>query len=298
MTTTDFNRILDRLIASTRSPRGRYSAQNTWPLLRQRLHASYLRRRRRTLWLCTAGAAACLAIVLLGGWMAWQTWGGGALHTVATLAEVRTIRLPDGSEVTLNRYSTLTYPRRFRGDGRQVTLEGEARFDVARDTLHPFSVQAGAVSVQVLGTHFNIDAYPADRRVTTTLLEGRVAISAEGTGQRLILAPGENAVFDKRTLRLTQSASPRAADEVLWTRGILYFDQAPLHEIARQLSNAYQREVRIDDDSLSQYRISATFRTDEQLPDILGLLQEAAGFTFHKEGDAYVITPSTASTKP
>ena len=87
MTTTDFNRILDRLIASTRSPRGRYSAQNTWPLLRRRLHASYLRRRRRTLWLRTAGAAACLAIVLLGGWMAWQTWGGGALHTVATLAE-------------------------------------------------------------------------------------------------------------------------------------------------------------------------------------------------------------------
>lgn len=292
-----FTQLLDRLVTSTRSPRGRYSAQSTWPLLQQRLRA-FNRRRRYILWLRTTGVAACLVLALLGGWMAWQTWGDARMQTVATLAEVRTLHLPDGSEVTLNRYSTLTYPKRFKGGKRQVTLEGEARFDVTKDTLHPFIVQAEAVCVQVLGTHFNVEAYKADKQVKTTLLEGRVAVSAEGAEQRLVLSPGENAVFDKRTLRLTQHASPHASDEVLWTHGILYFQQESLQEIARQLTNAYHREVRIDDDSLRRYRVTATFRTDEGLADILGLLQEATGFNFRTEGDAYVITPSTASTKP
>ena len=211
------------------------------------------------------------------------------MQTVSTLAEVRTLHLPDGSEVTLNHYSTLTYPKRFKDKERQVTLEGEARFDVARDTLHPFIVQAEAVRVQVLGTHFNVEAYKADRQVKTTLLEGRVAVSTGQTGEALILSPGENAIYDKQTGTLAHAPAPRAADEVLWTHGILRFDQETLEEIARQLSNAYHTKVRIADDSLRQYRITATFRTDERLEDILDLLQEATGFDCRAERNGYII---------
>ena len=288
MNENHFNQLLDKLVASTHSPRGRYSTQSTWPLLQQRLRA-FNRRRRYALWLRNAGVAACLALTFLSGWLIWQTWMSATMETVSTLAEVRTLHLPDGSEVTLNRYSTLTYPKRFKDKERQVTLEGEARFDVARDTLHPFIVQAEAVRVQVLGTHFNVEAYKADRQVKTTLFEGRVAVSTGQTGEALILSPGENAIYDKHTGTLEQTPAPQAEDEVLWTRGILRFDQETLEEIARQLSNAYHTEVRIADDSLRQYRMTATFRTDERLEDILGLLQEATGFDCRAERNGYII---------
>ncbi len=283
-----FTQLLDKLVASTRSPRGRYSAHSTWPLLRQRLHAAR-RRRRYLLWAKRISVAACIALAFLAGWLIWQTWMPAPMQTVSTLAEVRTLHLPDGSEVTLNHYSTLTYPKRFKDKERQVTLEGEARFDVARDTLHPFIVQAEAVRVQVLGTHFNVEAYKADRQVKTTLLEGRVAVSTGQTGEALILSPGENAIYDKQTGTLAHAPAPRAADEVLWTHGILRFDQETLEEIARQLSNAYHTKVRIADDSLRQYRITATFRTDERLEDILDLLQEATGFDCRAERNGYII---------
>lgn len=82
------------------------------------------------------------------------------LQTVSTLAETRTVTLPDQTEIVLNRYSSLTYPERFRGKDRKVQLQGEAYFEVSKDAAHPFKVEAGAIIVQVLGTHFNVEAYP------------------------------------------------------------------------------------------------------------------------------------------
>lgn len=282
----DIDKVLNKLIASTRSPRGRFTAQNSWKLLEKQLFA---RRNRRLLWMRVASAAA-VVLLCVAGWLAYEAWRPAPMLMVSTLAETRTVVLPDHTKVTLNRYSTLSYPERFKEKRRKVHLQGEAYFEVARDAKHPFIVKAEAVRVKVLGTHFNVEAYPGDAEVRTTLLEGSVAVSLKGENQRLVLAPNESAVYNKEKRTLVQEAAPGAKNEILWRKGIILFDQLPLHEIVRQLSNAFQTDIRIDDPQLQNYRMTATFDTSEDLTQILDLLKNAGNFNYKKENNTITLT--------
>lgn len=282
----DIDKVLNKLIASTRSPRGRFTAENSWKLLEKQLFA---RRNRRLLWMRVASAAA-VVLLCMAGWLAYDAWRPAPMLMVSTLAETRTVVLPDQTKVTLNRYSTLSYPERFKEKRRKVHLQGEAYFEVAKDAKHPFIVKAEAVRVKVLGTHFNVEAYPGDAEVRTTLLEGSVAVSLKGENQRLVLAPNESAVYNKEKGTLVQEAAPGAKNEILWRKGIILFDQLPLHEIARQLSNAFQTDIRIDDPQLQNYRMTATFDTNEDLTQILDLLKNAGNFNYKKENNTITLT--------
>lgn len=282
----DIDKILNKLIASTRSPRGRFTAENSWKLLEKQLFA---RRNRRLLWMRVASAAA-VVLLCMAGWLAYEAWRPAPMLMVSTLAETRTVVLPDQTKVTLNRYSTLSYPERFKEKRRKVHLQGEAYFEVAKDAKHPFIVKTEAVRVKVLGTHFNVEAYPGDAEVRTTLLEGSVAVSLKGENQRLVLAPNESAVYNKEKRTLVQEAAPGAKNEILWRKGIILFDQLPLHEIVRQLSNAFQTDIRIDDPQLQNYRMTATFDTSEDLTQILDLLKNAGNFNYKKENNTITLT--------
>lgn len=291
MNNANFDKLLEQLIASTRSPRGRFSAQSSWPLLEQRLTIRH--KTRRLQWLRPAGIAASIVLCIAAGWMAWQALSPASLLTVSTLAEVRTIRLPDQTEVTLNRYSSLTYPERFKGKHREVQLQGEAYFEVHKDARHPFVVQAQEVNVKVLGTHFNVEAYQPDADVKTTLLEGRVAVSIPHTGDELVLQPNESAVYNRLKGTLVRERTAHAANEVLWSKGILHFDQVALQEIARQLSNAFHTRVYVEDPRLRLYRMTATFRHGESLTDILELLKAAGNFDYRQEnGQISIYAPA------
>lgn len=114
----EFERILDKLATSTRSPRGRFSKANSWILLEKRL--PHLQ--RRILSLHTMAGAAAVAVLCVLGWWAYYMFAPVPLQTVSTLAETRTVTLPDQTEIVLNRYSSLTYPERFRGKDRKVQL--------------------------------------------------------------------------------------------------------------------------------------------------------------------------------
>lgn len=282
----DIDKVLNKLIASTRSPRGRFTAENSWKLLEKQLFA---RRNRRLLWMRVASAAA-VVLLCMAGWLAYDAWRPAPMLMVSTLAETRTVVLPDQTKVTLNRYSTLSYPERFKEKRRKVHLQGEAYFEVAKDAKHPFIVKAEAVRVKVLGTHFNVEAYPGDAEVRTTLLEGSVAVSLKGENQRLVLAPNESAVYNKEKRTLVQEAAPGAKNEILWRKGIILFDQLPLHEIVRQLSNAFQTDIRIDDPQLQNYRMTGTFDTNEDLTQILDLLKNAGNFNYKKENNTITLT--------
>lgn len=265
----EFEKILNKLAASTRSPRGRFSKANSWMLLEKRLP----RLRRRTLSLRIMAAAASVAVLCVLGWGAYYMLAPVPLQTVSTLAETRSILLPDQTEVVLNRYSSLTYPKRFRGKERKVQLQGEAYFEVSKDAAHPFKVEAEALMVQVLGTHFNIEAYPEDTQVKTTLLEGSVAVSLTGSSEeRLVLSPNESAIYNKVKKSLTLHPEKNASEEIVWRNGTLLFKSIPLKEIARQLSNAFHQEIRIEDAQLQSYCMTATFSDGETLEEILSLL--------------------------
>lgn len=278
--------ILNKLIASTRSPRGRFSAASSYPQLEKKLnfrnHRLYLTR--------TFAAAAAVVLLCLSVWTAYLYMQPATIQTVSTLAETRTVRLPDGTSVTLNHYSSLSYPERFKSDDREVELSGEAYFEVSKDSKHPFIVQTETIDVQVLGTHFNVDAYPDNPDVKTTLLTGSVAVSNKNNSVRMVLKPNEVAIYNKVEQKLTRKVLENAGDEISWRHGEFIFDDLPLQEIARELSNSFGTTIHIADSTLQNYRITARFRNGEDLDAILSVLHNAGYFNYSRNTQQITIT--------
>ena len=278
--------ILNKLIASTRSPRGRFSAASSYPQLEKKLnlrnHRLYLTR--------TFAAAAAVVLLCLSVWAAYLYMQPVSIQTVTTLAETRTILLPDGTSVTLNHYSSLSYPKQFKSDNREVELSGEAYFEVSKSKKHPFIVQTETIDVQVLGTHFNVDAYQNNPDVKTTLLTGSVAVSNKSKSVRVILKPNEIAIYNKVEEKLTRKVLENVEDEISWRQGEFIFDDLPLQEIARELSNSFGATIHIADTALQNYRITARFRNGEDLTTILSVLHNAGYFDYSQNNKQIIIT--------
>jgi len=140
------------------------------------------------------------------------------------------LTLPDGSQVWLNAESTITYPIAFTGNDRKVAITGEVYFEVAKDKNKPFLVSARDQQVEVLGTHFNINAYSDEGEVKTSLLEGSVKID------QLLLEPGQ-ACINKRIVRTDVD------QDVAWKNGVFNFNDQTLMQVMRQLARWYNLEV-------------------------------------------------------
>ena len=285
-TDTELEEILNKLVASTRSPRGRFSANANYPKLEKRLNL----RNRRFLQIRPFVAAAAVILLCISVWTAYQYMQPVHIQTVSTLAETRTLQLPDGTSVTLNHYSSLSYPEQFKSENREVKLNGEAYFEVCKDTKHPFIVQTEDVNVQVLGTHFNVDAYSDNSEVRTTLLSGSVAVSNKSNTIRMILKPNEMAIYNKVENKLTRQLVENSIDEISWRHGEFIFDNMPLQQIARELSNSYRTTIHIADSALLNYRITARFRNGETLEAILSVLHEAGYFNYSQDNKQIIIT--------
>lgn len=152
--------------------------------------------------------------------------------------------LPDNSAVWLNAASSIRYPIAFTGKERQVTVTGEAYFEVAPMPGQPFQVSLPAgVSVEVLGTRFNVNAYTEESSIQTTLTDGRVQI-VKGS-DKVLLQPGQQALADPRaTSVVIKSLTPAALSQVIaWKNGIFDFEKMDLEEVLRQVSRWYDVEV-------------------------------------------------------
>lgn len=240
------------------------------------------KRMRRAAWWTALAVAASLALLMMlpltgrreytvfragpaGGEVKEEVCGG--IRTVRIPRGMsRRLVLPDGSRVWLNAESSLSYPGSFGGrERREVTLQGEAYFEVAPDSLHPFVVETAALQTQVLGTSFNVRAYsPEDTRVT--LLRGSVKVSDRHRGE-LLLRPGEgtDCSLDRKTV-------DDAEDCRAWTDGRFAFDDAPLVEIMRELGRWYNVDIVFTDREVMQERLH--FRADrrDSLEQVLELL--------------------------
>lgn len=154
------------------------------------------------------------------------------------------LRLPDGTMVWLNAASSVTYPVSFSGAGtRQVTLSGEAYFEVAKDKKRPFLVKTAHQQILVLGTHFNINAYTDEPELKTTLLEGSIRLSPEGAGTDVntrILKPGEQAVLAGKQLNIAMVDVEQAVD---WKNGDFIFQSEPLISLMRRVARWYNVQI-------------------------------------------------------
>lgn len=184
--------------------------------------------------------------------------------------------LPDGTQGFLNSGSTLTYSIPF-ANNRTVKIQGEAWLDVARDEQHPFEIGAGASAVRVLGTSFNISAYPNESYVEVVLEEGSVEFQANDATPAVQLKPSERLVFngERISIEATETAKYKG-----WTEGKLIFKGDKMSEVAHRLERWYNVEVEIVNPELNDYVFRATFE-DDSLEEVLKLLSMTSPIRYH-----------------
>ncbi len=179
-----------------------------------------------------------------------------ALITItADNGEKAEITLADGSRVWINSGSSLTYSETFNRKGRNVYLTGEAYFEVAKDTRHPFTVKTKEMDIQALGTSFNVNAYDDEQFSSSVLLKGKVKVTAYG--QECILEENERAIYDK-TNRTLSTDIVYASDFIEWKNGNLYFRNRSFEEIANTLSRVFNVDICFVSDELRTIRFSGT----------------------------------------
>lgn len=187
------------------------------------------------------------------------------------------LTLQDGTKVWLNAESKLEYPVKFLGPVRQVKLSGEAYFEVTRDTTRPFSVEVnGQFEVNVLGTSFNIKAYPGDDQAETTLVQGKVAIGS------IILQPSEQAVFYKD--REMEVRKVNVGNYTAWHEGWFYFENERLEQALEQLGRWYDIHFVFGDDEVRHLRLTGKLRRFENLTVLLEMLSSTSGCQFEVKG--------------
>jgi transmembrane sensor len=209
---------------------------------------------------------------------------GGRLAPPATrhrlqIPRGRTYRLQlgDGSRVWLNSGSSLTYPATFTGPQRSVVLSGEGYFEVAPDRAHPFLVESQGLTLRVLGTAFNVEAYT--REVTTTLVEGRLQV--EGGAKAAQLTPGEQLRCPPgHNWQTTRGADVAAALD--WQSGLFLFRDTPLREVLTELGRWYDQEVTLK--GSRSVHLTATIPRHLPLTRVLSILEGTGTVRFHLQG--------------
>ena len=195
-------------------------------------------------------------------------------------------RLPDGSQVWINSASELRFPTRFTGRERVVYASGELYFDVQADAEHPFVVEAGDSRVTVLGTAFNLNTYPEEQQVLTTLVRGAVEFQHGNASVRL--KPGQQAVLDVRT----QQLDTRQVDVSLytsWVNGIFEYERMPLADIMRQLARWYDIGFIFEAAEIHDHPFTGIARRDQTLDEILGMIAKTTGVAFEISGKTVLI---------
>lgn len=189
------------------------------------------------------------AIRQQGGILQYDVQGQAASVSFNTLVTPRggqyQLILPDGSKVWLNAASSLRYPTVFNEASRTVELKGEAYFEISTQKTSngekvPFYVKVGKMDVEVLGTHFNVMAYPDEQEISTTLLEG--AVRLRNDHMHTLIKPGEQGILDSHTNAF--KVQPANTDKIMsWKNGIFNFQDNNLEEVMRQLSRWYDIDV-------------------------------------------------------
>jgi ferric-dicitrate binding protein FerR (iron transport regulator) len=196
------------------------------------------------------------------------------------------IVLEDGSEVYLNSESSIRYPNDFK-ENRNISLEGEAYFRVAKDSIHPFTVDAKGVLTTALGTSFNISTFHSDEMVTVTLLTGKVKLNQEGKDGFIELNPGEES-FLSSIIPVLEKYQVSGMDKILWTKGILKFQEASLFEMKEILERWYGVEIFVKGQP-KELRASGVFDPQESLENVLKVMGETLEFEFEMEDQMITI---------
>lgn len=202
------------------------------------------------------------------------------------------VTLQDGTKVWLNAGSSMRFPASFPGNERNVTLTGEAYFEVAKDKARPFLVTVNEgpgtpMTVQVLGTHFNINAYPDEQQHIVTLLEGAVKVGCGAANA--LLVPGKEAILNKISGKINIAEGDTEA-ATAWKNGYFLFDNEKVENIMKQIGRWYDVEISYQGD-VSGKAIGGSLPRSKDVTEVLNTLELTGTVHFKIEGRRIIVMP-------
>ncbi|MCR5519709.1 MAG: DUF4974 domain-containing protein [Bacteroidales bacterium] len=249
---------------------------------------------RPAIWLSAAVVALLLALPLAMriGYNMHKDPAPIAWHeTSVPVGGTQDILLSDGTKLTLNAGSRITWPERFEGSSREVFLEGEVMAVVTKDPEHPFIIHSSDVDVRVYGTTFNFKSYHNSTIVETTLLEGSVYMDVPGEkGRREVrLLPGDIAQYDRSEGNVSLNRFATESYKPFTEGKFFNFFNVPLKDIAEDLERSFGASIVIADNSIANQRFLAFFTNGENLDEILRLLARNGRLRYsNRDGTIYL----------
>lgn len=237
--------------------------------------------------------AAILILPLISGLSVWYLMQQNKIEPTiiecyTPFRETQMIELTDGSKVQVNAGSLLVYPDVFTGDTRTVYLSGEAFFDIAPMKDKPFIVKVNGQEVKVLGTKFNVLAYPNDSLIVTTLIQGSVEL-ATAKSNGIVLDINQQYVYNKRT-ESGEINNSTTFENHRWTSGYYSFTEESLNSVFSRLSQIYGYTFTITTRDLNNKKITATFYKEQPIDDILEIIRLSIPMKYSIEGQNIFIS--------
>lgn len=266
-----------------------FDPKKGWNRFLGRIEEEKMRKRKRVGQMMRYAAMFAAPLLLVGVWYILKnddhTVSQTCFKTFSTQqGETKKLKLTDGSTITLNAESEINYACSFSGANasRKIKLiKGEALFEVAKNKEVPFSVDTKGLVITVHGTVFNVNAY--NKTIKATLLHG--SISARANGKELYLKPNQDLIYANNEMKL---ANIEAQNSVAWSRGVLWFENAPLREILACLQRNYQLTYQVDDQYLNKH-YTASFKREEGVANILKTLSAVSGLSLTIKNQVIVV---------
>ena len=239
----------------------------------------------RIIWRVAAGLVILLTIGFLLKQIIFDT---PATIEVLASNDVLETTLPDGSDISLNKGSSISYPKEFSGSTREVELNGEAHFEVEHNPEKPFIVSAGDLRVEVLGTKFYINTNAPGGKVQVILIEGSVAAYYKDTPEdKTILKPGEEADFMPSTKKIT-ATSQYEKYFMVWKTRSMKFEDERLDQVVYTISRAYNQKITLVNPAIGKCRLTVAFE-GQTLESVLKVLESTLDLKVSKRGDEILV---------
>lgn len=198
------------------------------------------------------------------------------------------VLLTDGTKVWLNASSSLKFPLVFSTNERVIEISGEAYIEVASVANKPFFVKSGDQTIQVLGTKFNVEAYPEDRFIKTTLLQGKVKI--KNKFQQTLLKPGEQTIADKEQPTELIKKQVDIEEAIAWKNDVFMFSNEPIESIMKKIARWYDVEV-VYNGNIKGKRFAGDISRMSNVEDVLKIMELTGTIQFKVEGRRIIVTP-------
>ncbi|HEX7846975.1 MAG TPA: FecR family protein, partial [Chitinophagaceae bacterium] len=301
-----FNKHLQRLSNHFSEPALQYQAQEATDETNGTIAISTRGKYRKIIWTAAVAASLVIGFMFIPGLISDK--GSRKAHAQNIVSTKRgsksKIELPDGTQVWLNADSRITYDENFHGAQREVSLSGEAFFDVVRDENRPFVIHTPTIDVKVLGTAFNVRSYENEKNTETSLIRGSVEITLVKSPdkKKIILKPNDKLIVNNHkasfhtdsaivkdrsknqipvmTLaKINYQQKDSSAIETLWVNNKLAFDGEPLEEIALKIERWFDVKVNIADERMKRDSYTAVFE-EENLQQVMATLQMTGKFKY------------------